>query len=294
MDLDQIETFLAVVAARSFSKAAKRLNTTQPNVSLRIAALERELGKRLLDRSNREVTPTPEGRAFAVYAERMSLLREQARMAVADPETLAAVVRLGVSETIVHDWLPEFIRRVNQTYPRVELELTVDTTPHLRDLLVTRELDMGFLLGPVAEPNLHNRHLCTYELIWVASPVLDLPDGLLGLEALCAFPIITYPRRTRPTIALSRRLQKLGKSGSRLIASGSLATNHKLALAGVGVAPLPAFMVRDDVAAGRLRILQVDADAELDPLPFTVTFPALGVTALIEAVSGIAVACADE
>ena len=291
VDLDQIETFLAVVSARSFSKAARRLNTTQPAVSLRIQALETSLGKRLLDRTTRDVSLTPEGRAFLDYAERMAALRQEAQLAIADPDRVTGTVRLGVSETVVHAWLPDLIEELSRRFPAVELELTVDTTAATRDLLVGRELDLAFLMGPVAEPEMVNHPLCSFPLVWVAPPAFDLPEPAT-LNDLARYRIITYSRRTRPTVALTRMLQAAGIRDARLIASTSLATNNRLVESGVGVAPLPAFTVEEAIAAGRLRRVVVIPDAELEPLAFTVTHPAATRNALVGRVVACALECA--
>lgn len=293
VDLDQIETFLAVVAARSFSKAARRLNTTQPAVSLRIAALESGLGKRLLDRTTRDVSLTPDGRAFLDYAERMAALRQEAELAVADPSRVTGTVRLGVSETIVHAWLPELIEEVSRSFPAVELEITVDTTASTRDLLVARELDVAFLMGPVAEPDMVNAPLCAFPVSWVVPPALELPQPAT-LADLARHRIITYPRRTRPTVSLLRSLHAAGLRGARLIASSSLATNMRLVESGVGVAALPAFMVREPVARGTLRAIAVAPDAVVEPLAFTVTHPTSRTSALVDRVAACALACAAQ
>ena len=63
MDTRQLAAFCAVVEKKSFSQAAERLGVTQPAVSLQIRALEKRLGRQLLDRSGRRVEPTEAGQA---------------------------------------------------------------------------------------------------------------------------------------------------------------------------------------------------------------------------------------
>ena len=160
---------------RSFRGAAEKLNTTQPAVSMRIAQLEDLLGVRLLERDRRIVAPTPKGQELIGYAERLMRLRAEMIEAVGDRSTMRGIVRLGCSETIVHTWLPALIERVNAAYPNLELEIEVDITPNLRERLVARDLDLALLLGPISDPNIHSRPLCSFPLAFVAGSKIKLP-----------------------------------------------------------------------------------------------------------------------
>ena len=82
MNLQQIETFLAVVEERSFSRAAERLRRTQPAVSQVIRKLEEDLGEILFDRALRDGTLTAAGEVLHTYAQRLLRLREEATSAV--------------------------------------------------------------------------------------------------------------------------------------------------------------------------------------------------------------------
>src|SRR5919106_2209659 len=77
MDTRQLAAFCAVVERGSFSQAAERLGVTQPAVSMQIRALEKRLGRQLLDRSGRRVEPTEAGRRPYRSAQRMLSLEEQ-------------------------------------------------------------------------------------------------------------------------------------------------------------------------------------------------------------------------
>src|SRR6059036_834555 len=77
MDTRQLAAFCAVVERKSFSQAAERLGVTQPAVSLQIRALEKRLGRQLLDRSGRRVEPTEAGTRLYRSAQRLLALEEQ-------------------------------------------------------------------------------------------------------------------------------------------------------------------------------------------------------------------------
>src|ERR1051326_2595251 len=84
MDFDQLVTFLEVAKLGSFSRAGQKVFRSQSAVSAQIRQLEQSYGDRLLDRTGKDVTLTPAGRALFAYAERMLQLRDESLLAVAD------------------------------------------------------------------------------------------------------------------------------------------------------------------------------------------------------------------
>ena len=82
MDLGQIEAFVAVAAHHSFSRAAEELRVTQPSVTARIQALERELDETLFERNGRGVTLTEVGQSFLPHAQRVLKALQDGRDAI--------------------------------------------------------------------------------------------------------------------------------------------------------------------------------------------------------------------
>lgn len=95
IDFKSIETFLWVVTLGSFGGAARKLNTTQPAISQRIAQLESEIGVKLLQRDSRTVMPTPSGRQMMQYAEKLIALRSEMLAAVMDRSAMRGILRLA-------------------------------------------------------------------------------------------------------------------------------------------------------------------------------------------------------
>jgi len=269
-EIRSLEIFYWTARLRSFRGAAERLNTTQPAVSRRIAALEVVLRVRLLDRGAGQVTPTAEGRLLIDYAERMLRLRAEMLAAIAGGEA-AGVLRLGVSQTIVHTWLSAFIERAHALLPGVTMDIEVDISRNRRDALVGHALDLAFLMGPVADPSVTNLPLCRYDLAFAASPPLALPPEPLTIKGLLALPIITYPRSTRPTMELLAALRVPGQKPPRLFGSASLATILRMARDSIGLSVIPPAVATRELAEGTLRLVR----AELRPpgLFFTASWP---------------------
>lgn len=290
-DFKAIETFLWVVTLGSFRGAAQKLNTTQPAVSQRIAQLEREMGVKLLQRDRRAIAPTPSGRRMMLYAEKLMALRSEMMTAVGDRSEMRGVLRLGVAETIVHTWLPQLVKSVNETYPNLSLEIEVDITSNLRTRLLAQEIELAFLLGPLSVPTIRNRVLCDYPIGFVASPSLGLGTHVLTTHDLARYPIITFPRRTQPYEVVRSLFNRPDLPAIRLHASASLATVIHMTLEGLGVAVIPRAIVEDEIADGRLQLLSTDV--LLPPLTFSASWLASPDTVAIELVADIAVRLAQ-
>jgi DNA-binding transcriptional LysR family regulator len=269
-DFKALETFLWVVTLGSFRGAAQKLNTTQPAISQRIAQLERELGVKLLQRERPLALPTPSGRQLMVYAEKLIGLRADMLAAIGDRSAMRGILRLGVAETIVHTWLPRLIERVNATYPNLSLEIEVDITPNLRARLLAQEIELAFLIGPLAVSTVRNRVLLDYPVGFLASPSLKLGSRLLHIEDLAKFPIITFPRKTQPYENVRCLFNRHDLPPIRLHASASLATVIHMAIEGLGIAVIPTGIVADQLRDGRLKKLRTDLT--IPPLTFSASW----------------------
>jgi DNA-binding transcriptional LysR family regulator len=291
-EIRSLEIFYWVAKLKSFRGAAERLHTTQPAVSQRVAALEAELGLKLFERAARSVSLTPKGRELLDYAERMLRLRADMMRAVAAPAALSGLMRLGVSETIVHTWLARFIEKVNATYPGIVLDIAVDVSPNLRDALVTHELDLAFLLGPVGQPGMANYELCRYPLAFVVRADADLGPEPVPLAKLTERPIITFPKTTRPYLALRELLSRSDAAPPRIFSNSSLSTIVKMTEDGIGISVIPPIIIQRELQSGALRIVRTAID--LPELAFTASLPVTPDGLLAEPVAQLAIEIAAQ
>lgn len=265
MNLKFLETFVWVARLRSFSLAAEKLCTTQAAVSNRIATLERDLGVRLLERDLRNVSLTSHGQRALAQAEALVKMAGDFERSIGDATNLSGSVMIGTVDSIVYAWLPRLIERVKETYPNIAIDLNVDTSLNLARQIQDGQVDLGLIMGPVVAPHIRNVELCTFECLWIASSKLDLPPGPLGLDDLVSYPIFAYSKGSQPHHAVLRLIETSGIT-QRVYNSNSLATITRLIRDGVGLAVLPRVVVREFLASGELRVL--DVRAKLPPLHF--------------------------
>ena len=272
INLTQLQTFLWVASLRSFRKTAEKMNTTQPAISARIARLEETLGVRLFERDTSFIRLTAKGLELVPYAE--NLLRTSALLVdrISQDENFSGILRLGVSELIVHTWLPAFLSGLHQKYPAIEVQMVVDTPINLRQGLTKRSLDFAFLLGPVPDFHIESRDLMEFKVIWVVAPSLKLDSAqTLSLDELAHNPLITYARNTRTYTELARKLRKSAVLPAHIFPSSSLASIRKMALDGIGVATLPRKMIQAELTKGTL--IEIACDWQPPHLKYSASYP---------------------
>jgi len=271
MNFNQLETFIWVSTLGSFRKAAKKLHTSQPAISSRIAALETLLGVKLFQRHAGSFELTAKGIELLPYAQKMLLMADRFKERACESTSLSGVLRLGVSETIVHTWLSDFLQRVHQFFPSVDVELTVDVTANMRNELVSRSLDLAFLMGPISEFSIQNVDLGSFELAWVCSPHIELSQGIVPIGELLSKPVMTYARNTRPFAEIQALSKEEDFEITRLFPSTSLAACKRMAIDGLGIGMLPLALIRDEVEQGILR--KIESTWQPSNLIFTASYP---------------------
>src|SRR3989440_12900330 len=153
MTLRQFEVFLAVAGERSFSRAAKKIHSSQPTLSEHVSELERELGKKLFFRRGREVTLTEAGRVFEEYATRAISAVDGARQAVTELDGLGhGSVLVGASTTPGLYVMPGLVAAFRAKYPGVDLKLQIANSQAIEGRVRERELDLGIVGGHAISP----------------------------------------------------------------------------------------------------------------------------------------------
>ena len=286
MNIRFLETFVWLAQLRNFRMTAEKLHTTQAAVSSRIATLEQELGARLFERGVRDVALTLEGSKALVYAERLVRAMREMREGMADRSLYAGVVRIGVIESIIHSWFPQFIASLHRVYPRLEIELTGDTTIHLIDQFSRGNLDLVLQTDPVVGTMVQNLPLCEFPLRWVGATSLDLHNDELTLTDLAAFPILSFSRNSGPHKFIERLYAHHVDKPIRVSCMTSASALVQLVVDAFGVALLPPAIIARELREKTVRLLNVDV--EMPVLPLIGSFRSSPDSPLFEQVAGLA------
>ncbi len=170
MDLAALETFLAVIEAGSFSRAAETLHRTQPAVSIAVRKLEEDLGQPLLVRGRGELKLTDAGQLLVESAERMLNLREQLKRSIADlGELRRGQLSLGVNESSIHAILPA-LAAFRKRYPDIPIAAHRTSSRDVPRQVLNYRLDLGVISFVPQESNLSATEFFRDDLALVVYP----------------------------------------------------------------------------------------------------------------------------
>lgn len=250
--LEDMRVFQEVVDAGSFTAAAERVGTSKQLVSRRIAALEARLGVRLLNRTTRRLSPTPLGLAYLEHAREIVAAVDQAEMAIcqqggARPRgTLRVSAPMSFGTLHLGPVLPAFLA----DYPEVSVEL--DLSDRAVDL-VGEGFDVALRIGAVAESTLVARRLGALRMVTCASPDYLQRAGTPHQPAQLrehACLLYAHGRTSQWHYLREGRALAVEVSGRLHANNGEVLV--QAALAGHGLVHLPAFLLDDCLADGRL------------------------------------------
>lgn len=254
---DGMDLFVRVVEAGNFTKAAAAAGLAKSSVSERIAALERRLGVRLLERSTRRLRPTEAGSAF--YA-RAREARAAASAAHAEIEALseepAGLLRVGAVELFTRLHLIPALGEFLERNPRMRIEFVESV--ELQDL-IAKGLDVAIRIAAEPAPNTVARRIGNSEPVIVASPAYIAERGAP------AHPSEIVRHRTIGFAPLhwGHEWRFVAPEGplavpvTPVLLTSSTETLRAGALAGVGLAAIPRWAVSDKLASGELgRVLE--------------------------------------
>ena len=265
--LDQLRVFHAIVEAGSFVGAARRLGRATSVVSYAVANLEAQLGLELFDRSTtRKPHLTDAGRAILSDSRAIAMgldgLLAKARGLIAGLEAEVAIV---VDVMLPIQRLVEVLDAFRADFPTVALRLYVEALGAVAQLVLDGVASVGVSGALTLHPDgLEQSPLGVVKLIPVASPShpLSRQKGPLSTSAARAHVQLVLTDRSPLTEG-----QEFGVIAVQTWRLADLGAKHALLLAGVGWGSMPEAMVREDLAAGRLVRLAVDAwDNVLYPL----------------------------
>jgi DNA-binding transcriptional LysR family regulator len=225
LDPGLLDSFLAVAQTRNFTEAGRRLGLRQSTVSQHVRKLEQEAGRRLFVRDTHSVVPTADGEAMVGFARSILEANQRAQRYFAGSQ-LRGRVRFGASEDFVTSRLPEVLQDFVRLHPVVDLELAVDRSANLYQMLDAGDLDVVLCKRRAGDDR--GRLVWRDRLAWLGTDTARIdPDQALPL-------ILFNPPSITRTAALET-LEHAGRAWRIVCSSGSLSGLRAAALAGLGV-----------------------------------------------------------
>lgn len=254
MESRHLFTFLVVVEAGSFTRAAQKLDYAQSSITAQIQSLETELGQPLFDRIGKKIILTDAGRRLLPYAQEISRMHSMAQDALRSETELSGAIRIGAPESLAAFRLPGIIKEFRGRYPQVQITLKPGVCWELTELVRAGELDLAFLLQPETEyKDLHSETLIHEAMTLVAplnhsllnldevEPIHLKDETILHTETGCTYRTL-----------FERHLNSHGVFPDPKLEFWSIEAIKQCVISGLGISFLPLITVKSELAEGKL------------------------------------------
>jgi DNA-binding transcriptional LysR family regulator len=255
LTLDQIQLFLVVVDEGSFSKAARKLNRAQSAVTYGIQKLEAQIGLALFDRAAYRPSLTEAGQTLLVRARRIAeeanAFRESARSLASGLEAELTIV---LDSMFPMPAVVTALQAFTSAFPTVPPRVYVQPLGAAVELLLDGTCMIGLLPVIFTDMAVLRRFpLLTIDLIPVAAPGHPLAalEGRIETNVLSRHVQLVLTDRSALTAG-----RDYGVFSGRTWRLADLGAKHAMLLAGLGWGSMPAHLVEDDIARGRLKVIQ--------------------------------------
>ena len=253
MLLGQIEGFLEVARRGNVSRAAEAMFVTQPTLTARLHALERELGEPLFARTRRGMRLTDAGRAFLPYAERAIRAVRDGRQALVDARSASAGrLVLGAAPAVSTYVLPALLQRFAAAYPRVEVAVRTGHSEDVLQMLLREEVQLG-LVRALRHAEIESMPLYDDPLVLVVPPGHPFAKrSNLGIADVASERLIFFDRTSSYYELTQSFFLSLGVTPREVMELDNIESTKKMVERKLGIALLPRSAATGELAAKTL------------------------------------------
>lgn len=259
MEIRNLKTFLQVAALQNITKASVELGYSQSAVSVQIRQLEQELDLPLFDRIGKNVFLTSYGKALLPYARKTVTAAMAIETFGKSQEMLTGSVRIGITDSLFELLMKNILLKYHARFPKISLELLVDTTVNLTRQLQQGSIDAACIIDdPVSSAEWHIWHQTEIPIVLVANPKHPLSQqSSVTLQDLSGSELIMMERDAPYSQRFESVLAKHHVEYSPFLRLPSANTAKELILEEDFISLLPLYTVQSYVKAGQLCVLKV-------------------------------------
>ncbi|BDU76447.1 LysR family transcriptional regulator [Mesoterricola sediminis] len=254
MHFADLEILLCIAQEGRFTWAARKLNRSQPAVSMAVRRLEAAFGERLLGRNSHRVVPTEAGRLVLAMAERVLQLREATQRGLRNLEGGGrGLLRIVAPELLATYLLPPLLEAFHARAPGVRIEVVQGPSSDVLKGVADDDFDFGFLAFAPGSGDLVHRSLFVDPLMLCVPPghPLERLPNVTWAHLRC-WPLIAHSRPTPTRRRLEFQLEQAGIGLANAMELPSLEAIKHFVAAGAGIAILPRLCLEAERAEGRL------------------------------------------
>jgi DNA-binding transcriptional LysR family regulator len=266
MDMLQLETFVCLIQQGNFSRAAKDLGVSQPTVTIRIKALEDELGIPLIIRGGHKVKLTPSGQVFYEHIERsLRVLKEGTDMLSGNGGSMVKV-RLSVAGTsnLCTYVLPPVLGRFYRAHKDWEISLSIGHSWEVVEMILDEVCHIGFINGYFKHPEVIKIPLFKDPFYLIAHP--DHP--LVGRESITLYDLedeslFTYKLESNMSYMIKNLFRDIKMKTDIHMELSDSNTMRRMVIECNGIGFMPWSAAKQDVKSGNLCLLPLELPVPL-------------------------------
>lgn len=244
MELRQLTYFQMASRLKNITRAARKLRVSQPNITVAIKKLETELGVQLFDRSQKQLTLTPEGTVFLKRIEIALRNIDDAILEVNDYKQMQkGTIKIGIPPMMGAYLFPKVFSGFRHLYPKLEVLLYEEGSVSIREKLESDELDFGIIIVPEVIPNLNFLKMSRNQLmVCVAQDSPLATKSKITPKDIANADLIMMKEGSYLREVLQNKFSALKISPRTVLESGQIVTIKGLVAHGVGIAFLLDFI----------------------------------------------------
>ena len=258
MTLEQLEAFVETSRRGTVGRAAEALFVTQPTLTARLKALERELNTTLFVRSGRGMRLTESGRTFLPYAERTLDTAGAGRRVLAElARGESGHLALGAAPAVSTYVLPRILRRFRRTHPKVALAVRTGHSEEVLELVLREQVQVG-LARSLRHPEVDAIPLYEDELVLVVDPAHRFAEeDTVRAEEISDVQLILFDRTSSYHRLTNEFFRGAGAVPRGVMELDNIDAAKKMVEQGLGVALLPHTAVAGELEAGSLKAVSL-------------------------------------
>ena len=254
LDTTKLKTFVVIAAEGNFTRAAARLNLTQPTVSQQLATLEKSLGVTLIERRPRQIKLTPAGKTLLAYGERILALCGEAKQRTREVAGKARLtLRVGVGHTLAIYLLPDILHQLHRIQPDVDIRVLAGNTGDLLTATAEGRVELALVGSPAQHPQLDISAFMNDKLVVIVSA----NDSWVGRASVTLHDVrqrtlLTRERGSALHASVEKLLGENHLTGPQVIILGETEAIKRSVEAELGIALIQGIAVQRELQQGFL------------------------------------------
>lgn len=256
MEIRELRSLLALAESGSITKVGKLLHLTPAAVHKQLKSLEYELGAQIYERFGRQLRLTAHGRAILPHIRELMVHYQAALSSIRDfEEAQGGVLRVGAGPSISSTLLPAMLIEFRRLHPKVDFQVETGASSFLLSLFENGSIDLAMIVGSgqLADDSLEVEASWEFEIAAVRR--LGLGRPIRTLRQAKDEPFVLYRAGARIENIIDAFFVSRQYTPRVVMRSDNTESLHAMALAGLGIAMLPYWVVEEDLRTKRLSLL---------------------------------------